>query len=175
MLAVSRSACRPTGSRSRPARPLSPGQWTCDAHGDTSTVTVVCTTPSLAADRRQTTCGQPPRGGGRPAPWPYHSRPRQHATTACVDTRTAPPARLGHRRNRHRRSHLAVADRRRRRRFGFGDVAGVRRAAASRSRGGQRRRRYTAIGEQVGMAQRMESVAPPSVARPTACPIGYVC
>src|SRR6478752_5987723 len=57
MLAVSRSACRPTGSRSRPARPLSPGQWTCDAHGDTSTVTVVCTTPSLVTDRRPTTCG----------------------------------------------------------------------------------------------------------------------
>jgi len=50
-----------TGSRSRPAGPLSPGQWTCNAHGDSSTVTVVCTTPSLATDRRPTNCSQPPR------------------------------------------------------------------------------------------------------------------
>ena len=62
MLAVSRSACRAAGSRSRPARPLSPGQWTCDGHGDSSTVTVVCTTPSLATDRRPTNCPQPPCG-----------------------------------------------------------------------------------------------------------------
>ena len=69
MLAVSRSACRPTGPDPGRARPLSPGQCTCDAHADTSTVTVVCTTPSLATDRRPTTCGQPPCGGGWPAPW----------------------------------------------------------------------------------------------------------
>ena len=62
MLAVSRSACRAAGSRSRPAGPLSPGQWTCDGHGDSSTVTVVCTTPSLATDRRPTNCPQPPCG-----------------------------------------------------------------------------------------------------------------
>jgi hypothetical protein len=38
------------------------GQWTCDGHADSSTVTVVCTTPSLATDRRPTNCPQPPCG-----------------------------------------------------------------------------------------------------------------
>ena len=45
-----------------PGRLMSPGQWTCDAHGESSTVTVVCTTPSLATDRRPSNCPQPPCG-----------------------------------------------------------------------------------------------------------------
>ena len=66
MLAVSRSACRATGSRSGPARPLSPGQWTGDAHGDSSTVPVVTSSPPLfrAATINSTRA---------PEPWARHT------------------------------------------------------------------------------------------------------
>jgi len=84
MLAVSRSACRATGSRSRPARPLSPGQWTCDAHGDSSTVAVVTSFPPLRAARINSTGARtmgrrraPNRRAGEPREDEVRPRPEQ--------------------------------------------------------------------------------------------------
>ena len=91
--------------------------------------------------------GRPPRAAARRAarrgtvvaagrhPGTAHPRRRQHRAAPGLDTRTAPPARLAHRRNRHRRPGVAIAGHRRRRlRMGTARPAHRRRRTPARHR-----------------------------------------
>ena len=69
--------------------------------------------PPRAAARRTARRGTVVAAGRHPGT--AHPRRRQHRAAPGLDTRTAPPARLAHRRNRHRRPGVAIAGRRRRR------------------------------------------------------------
>ena len=90
---------------------------------------------------------RPPRAAARRAarrstvvaagrhPGTAHPRRRQHRAAPGLDTRTAPPARLAHRRNRHRRPGVAIAGHRRRRlRLGTTRPAHRRRRTPARHR-----------------------------------------